>query len=134
MQYEVPQFIDIEDKIFGPLTFKQFAYLAGAAGIAVLFFTLLPAFLAFLLALPFIALALALAFYKINSKPFIEVMEHAISYFFSNKLYLWKQRQVSSMQSAPASISQQAPVVPSMTANKLKDLAWSLNIKGKIAE
>jgi hypothetical protein len=29
MQFRVPQFIDIEDKLFGPLTFKQFIYLAG---------------------------------------------------------------------------------------------------------
>jgi len=134
MQYETPQFIDIEDKTFGPLTFKQFAYLAGAAGITVLFLTTLPALLAFLLASPFIGLALALAFYKINGKPFIEVMEHAIVYFFSSKLYLWKQRQVSSTQNVSAPISQQVPVVPSMTTSKLKDLAWSLNIKGKISE
>ena len=27
MQYQVPQFIEVEDKIFGPLTFKQFLYI-----------------------------------------------------------------------------------------------------------
>jgi len=29
MRHEVPQFIDIEDKIFGPLTFFQGLYLLG---------------------------------------------------------------------------------------------------------
>jgi hypothetical protein len=29
MRHEVPQFIDIEDKIFGPLTFLQGLYLIG---------------------------------------------------------------------------------------------------------
>ncbi len=33
MRFEVPQFIDVEDKIFGPFTFKQFLYLAGGAGL-----------------------------------------------------------------------------------------------------
>ena len=33
MQFKVPQFLDIEDKIFGPFTFKEFVYLAGGAGL-----------------------------------------------------------------------------------------------------
>ena len=32
MRFQVPQFIEIESKIFGPLTFKQFIYLAGGGG------------------------------------------------------------------------------------------------------
>src|SRR3989344_2665997 len=32
MEYQVPQFIEVEDKIIGPLTLKQFIYLAGEAG------------------------------------------------------------------------------------------------------
>ncbi len=132
MQYEVPQFIDVEDKIFGPLTFKQFVYLAGAAGITVICFTLLNTFFAFLLAAPFVGLGLALAFYKINDKPFIEVMGNAIAYYFGNKLYLWKQREISVTSTTQVSSSSAMPTVPSITASKLKDLAWSLNIKEKI--
>ena len=33
MQFKVPQFIDVEDKLFGPVTFKEFVYLAGGAGL-----------------------------------------------------------------------------------------------------
>ena len=134
MQHQVPQFIDIEDKIFGPLTFKQFAYLAGGAGVTVMSFTVLPWFIASFSALPAVGLALALAFYTINGKPFIEVMEHAIAYFLSNKLYLWKQRQASNERKAPmAAMAKPAEVVaPSMTESKLKDLAWSLNIKERV--
>ena len=41
MRFEVPQFIEIEDKIFGPFTWKQFVYLAGGVGLAaVIFFSL----------------------------------------------------------------------------------------------
>ena len=45
MQFQVPQFIEIEDKIFGPLTFKQFIYLAGGGGLCFLLYTILPFFL-----------------------------------------------------------------------------------------
>src|SRR3990172_12458701 len=42
MQFQVPQFIEIEDKIFGPLTFKQFIYVAGGAGACYLLWRVLP--------------------------------------------------------------------------------------------
>lgn len=135
MQYQVPQFIEIEDKIFGPLTLKQFLYLAGGAGLCLAFFTLLPLYLAIFFMLPAIALALALAFYKVNDRPFIVVVEHAFGYFFGNKLYLWKQRAAASQ--AEASPQQANPAmlttlgVPKLSNSRLKDLSWSLNIKDR---
>ncbi len=33
MQFHVPQYIDIEDKLFGSLTLKQGIYVAGVGGI-----------------------------------------------------------------------------------------------------
>ncbi len=138
MQYQVPQFIEIEDKIFGPLTLKQFIYLAGGGGLCLLFFTLLPLYLAVLCMLPVIALALALAFYKVNDRPFIVVIEHAFGYFFGNKLYLWKQR--TSTNSAQATAQPVNPAmlttlgVPKLSNSRLKDLSWSLNIKDRTSE
>ncbi len=130
MQYQTPQFIEIEDKIFGPLTFKQFLYLAGGGGVCLLLFTLLPSWLAFVLASPVVALALALAFYEINGRPFIMAMEHAFHYQFGSKLYLWRQRQAEEKPAAAA--KQVIPTeggVPKLSQSKLRDLSWSLNIK-----
>ena len=42
MQFRVPQFIDIEDKILGPLSWRQFAYVLGAAAVAYISLRLLP--------------------------------------------------------------------------------------------
>lgn len=130
-QYQVPQFIEVEDKIFGPLTLKQFIYLAGAGGLALLCFTLLP----LLLALPLAGLAggigAAFAFYKVNGRPLVVAAEHAFSYVMGNKLYLWKQRQpeqqAQQAQTKPADPS--TLVVPRLSQSRLKDLSWSLNIK-----
>ncbi len=133
MQYQVPQFIEIEDKIFGPLTLKQFLYLAGGAGICLILFTFLPLFLVVILGIPVLAGAAALAFYEVNGRPAIVAVEHAFGYFFGSKLYLWKQRQVE----APKAEAKQAPVaqaqmpVPKLSQSRLKDLAWSLNIKDR---
>jgi hypothetical protein len=129
-QYQVPQFIEVEDKIFGPLTLKQFIYLAGSAGLALLCFTLLP----LLLALPLAGLAggigAAFAFYKVNGRPLIVAAEHAFSYLLGNKLYLWKQRDASQDQPVQkTSAEPQVLTVPRLSQSRLKDLSWSLNIK-----
>ena len=63
MRFQVPQFIEVEDKIFGPFTFKQFIYIAGGIGVAGVLFTFLPKFIALLIALPILILATALSLY-----------------------------------------------------------------------
>lgn len=130
-QYQVPQFIEVEDKIFGPFTLKQFVYLAGGGGICLALFTILPIWLALPLMIPPVVLALALAFYQINGRPFIVAMEHAFSYFVGSKLYLWKQRQAEAKEVVAQKPSAAALPVPKLSDSKLKDLSWSLNIKDR---
>ena len=93
MRFQVPQFIEIEDKLFGPLTFKQFVYVAGGVGLSVILFLFLPTFLAIIIALPIVLFAAALAFYKVNSKPFVNVVEAFVKYTLTNKLYIWKKEE-----------------------------------------
>lgn len=131
MQYQVPQFIELEDKIFGPLTLKQFIYLAGAGGVCLIFFTLLPLYLTLILGTPVVVFALALAFYQINGRPFIVALEHGMSYFFGSKLYLWKQRDQSPQKAAAKTTNTPVALVPKLSESKLKDLSWSLNIKDR---
>jgi hypothetical protein len=92
MQFRVPQFIDMEDKVIGPLTLKQFAYILGAGGFSFLIWTFIPIKL---IALPLIiavaGLFIALAFVKINNRSFGEILESAFTYYTSNKVYTWKQ-------------------------------------------
>ncbi len=92
MRFEVPQFIEIEDKIFGPLTWRQFLYLGGGLGMAVvIFFT--TNFLVFLFfGLPLALLAGALAFYPINSRPFSFFLEALFNYLTKQRLYLWRKK------------------------------------------
>lgn len=91
MQFKTPQFIDIEDKVFGPFTFKQFAYLAGGAGLFYLSFRLLPLILGLVVGPLFAALALALAFAKYNEKPFAHVLQSFVRFYLNPRLYLWRK-------------------------------------------
>lgn len=128
MRFEVPQFVDIEDKIFGPLTFKQFIYLAGGGGLSVVLWVFLPT----LIALPLIAVsvgfALALAFYKFNGKPFVFVVEAALRYTTGGKLYIWKKEEKPAVRQTPSAESDPALSVPRLSDSKLRDLAWSLDV------
>lgn len=100
MRFEVPQFIDIEDKIFGPLTWRQFVYLGGGIGICfVTMFILpsvLPSFISWMiilfLGIPLALLAGALAFFPINNRPFSYFLEAIYKYISSVKLYLWNKK------------------------------------------
>jgi hypothetical protein len=141
MQFQVPQFIEIEDKIFGPFTLKQFIYMAGAAGISFVMYEFLPFIVAIPLILAILTFSGALGWWKPNGKPFINVAEAAFKYFFASKLYIWKKvdrrPEVANSKSAGEAALAEAEagkkyagiMVPKISDSKLKDLAWSLDIK-----
>lgn len=136
MRFQVPQFIEIEDKIFGPLTFKQFIYLVGGGGGVFVLYALFPLPLAIIFGIPIAVFSLALAFYQVHNQPFIKVVENAFRYVVSNKLYLWKKKEEKPspvlITKRPAETSQAQIYAPKLTKNKLEDLAWSLDIKEKL--
>lgn len=133
MRFQVPQFIEVEDKIFGPFTFKQFVYLAGGGGIAFIVWQALPTFLALPIIVAVGALSLALAFYKVNERPFIAMIESAFRYFTKSRLYTWKKEREPRVVKKEA--EEKAPVglaVPKVAKSKLKDIAWSLDVQESI--
>jgi len=94
MRFNVPKFIDVEDKIFGPLTFKQFVYLIGGAGMCVVALWLIPSFVLALPVMGAIAVfAIALAFWSFNGKPFIYIVQSVFSYLTNARSYVWKRRE-----------------------------------------
>lgn len=134
MRFQVPQFIDIEDKIFGPFTFFQFAFLIGGGGIIFVLYKIMPLIIGIFLILPVAGLTVCLVFVKINNKPFVYYLQASINYLISSKLYVWKQRLVKKTDKKevddiqiPTTISN----VPILSENKLKDLSWSLDVQDK---
>ncbi|MGH7249875.1 MAG: PrgI family protein [Minisyncoccia bacterium] len=135
MQFKVPQFLEIEDKIFGPFTFRQFAYLAGGAGLCFVLFKLLGLLLS---AIPILAIAgfsLLLTFYRPNNKPFINMLEAGFKYFTQNKLYIWKKElseKGTSVKKAATKDQEKIRMMPivggKLSSSKLRDLAWSLDV------
>jgi hypothetical protein len=92
MRFEVPQFIEIEDKIFGPFTWRQFLYLGGGVGMAVVMFFTMPFIIFVILGVPLAILAGALSFYPVNNRPFSFFLEAIFNYTKGQRLYLWQQK------------------------------------------
>lgn len=133
MRFQVPQFIDVEDKIFGPFTLKQFIYLAGAASVAVAMVTFFGPFLGLLISSPILILAVALAFFKVNNRPFVHTLESAFKYFIKDKLYIWhkKDPEEEALEEERRARKYSSLVVPNLSGNKLKDMNWELDVKKK---
>lgn len=134
MRFQVPQFINIEDKIFGPFTAKQFVYLIGGAGLCYLIFKFLPTFIAIIVIVPVAAISISLAVIKVNNKPFIFIVEAAIKYFIGSKLYLWKKETQKSeaVKKEITSGLETSDFAPRLSESKLKELTWSLDVKKEI--
>ena len=137
MRFQVPQFIEVEDKIVGPFTIKQFIYMAGGGGLAFLVYLISPNFIvAFIPIALILGFSAALAFYKLNNKPFAVILEAAIKYFLGSKLYIWKKEDkvipTSTEASSKEAKNYASLMVPKISDSKLKDLSWSLDIKESI--
>lgn len=131
MRFEVPQFIEVEDKIIGPFTWKQFVYLAGGGGIAVVFFFTLPFFLFVILSAPIVGLAGFLAFHRVNNRPFADFLESSVGYFTRGKLYLWRKRdeQVVSREEAVSPVRVPAGTASTHLPSPVTDNITSLSRK-----
>jgi hypothetical protein len=131
MRFQVPQFIEVEDKIFGPLTIKQFIYLAGGAGLSMVCYLFIkPFLLAILFIIPIVAFSCSLAFVKINNRPFIFVLESLFTYLINPKLYIWKHEPKKIEPAAKTQVpAASGAFLPTLSSSKLKDLTWTLDTK-----
>ena len=136
MQFKVPQFLEIEDKIFGPFTFRQFVYLVGGEGICYILFKLLGIWLGAIPILAIAGLSAALIFYRPNGEPFINMIEAGLKYAMQNKLYIWKRHQIKIKNKQQQEIKATAELKREtmnqsgikLSGSKLRDLAWSLDV------
>lgn len=133
MRFEVPQFIEVEDKIIGPFTWRQFIYLAGGAGAAGMLFFVLPFFLFVIFGFPILALTGFLAFHQINNRPFADFLEAAINYFTKSRLYLWRKKNQQEIFSEAIITQEEQPIppthLPAPAVNNIASLSRKLELE-----
>lgn len=97
MQFTVPQFIEKEAKIIGPLTFKQFIFIGVAGALCfILYFSFGEnnLFLFILLAILIMGIAIALAFVKTAGQSLPTVIANFFRFSIGSKIYIWKKKEV----------------------------------------
>lgn len=117
MQYSIPQFIDREQKLLGPLTVRQTLILGLTAIILVVAFFLLKLnfFVFTLLAVAVGSLGLGISFIKINDKPLYFIFTAFLEYFINPKRYLWQKQNNQITLEAP-----QSSIIQEKAKTKLK--------------
>ncbi|MDO8471575.1 MAG: PrgI family protein [bacterium] len=89
-QFKVPQNIDMEDRIIGKFTLKQFGYLAVGGTIAYIALNKLPSPLNIIIGGLLGIMAFAMAVIKIQDKPLPEFLVGLIIYLFKPRERRWK--------------------------------------------
>jgi outer membrane biosynthesis protein TonB len=129
MQFQIPQFIEAESKIIGPLSLKQFAYVAVTGFIVFILFFILQTFVWVFVSAIVVALGLALTFMKFNGRKLPVILLSAFRYMWRPKFYLW---QTPKKTTEPKK-EKKAPVIIPEEKKKQIDLAKKPIIKAEKA-
>ena len=91
-QFVVPQFIDNEDKIMGPLTGRQFIIVLVMFMILAAMFKLMPIVWFAVTGIPLFAFGIILAFSKVNGQPFHLFALNVTQTLKKPRLRVWDKR------------------------------------------
>ena len=100
MQYQIPQEVEVADKIIGPFTLKQFLYLISGVGFglgiyAALRNTVIPTIIVLFLALIPVGIFALVAFIKVNGRPMDSYISPFFGYMGASKKRFWQRETVT---------------------------------------
>jgi len=87
----VPQNIDMQDRVVGPLTMVQFLYAVFGAGFAYIIINTLPKPFSYFIAVIIATLTFCIIFIKINEKPFLAFIGNFLLFTFRPRVRLWSK-------------------------------------------
>jgi hypothetical protein len=132
MMSSVPQFIDVEDKIAGPLTWKQLGWMIAMGAVIFICFSIFDTTLTIIVSIPVVMLFVALAFYRPNGFSMISFLGSGVFFLFRPKLAVW-ERPAAPVVSSKAETEPKVTVAPvqdkHMTREKLAELARTIDSK-----
>lgn len=139
MEFSVPQFIEMETKIVGPLTWRQFIYIGGAGALIFFLYFIIEYFYLFLVVAIFLfASAASLAFLKIKGHPLPTIIVNFFLFSLSSKLYIWRKKPIKAglfYRKEKIRFKKEKPeesVLLKITKeSRLKDLSTQIELKTK---
>jgi hypothetical protein len=133
-QYKVPQNVEAEDKIIGPLTLKQFIYALIGIFYALIIFaalhTIIPVML--LVGAPPTLLMLLLAFYTRDGQNFEQLLIAMVGFFGNSRKRVWyKEEVVESFHIEPKPVViEQTQRNPAEVRSQLEHIASMVDSRG----
>ena len=134
-QFVVPQFIDVEDKIFGPITTRQFLILL-AAGLIIFLAYRFFEFWIFITVLAVVGgLALVFGFVKVNGQPFHYFVLNILQTARKPGLRIWQKKYTKAELNFLIKVGTET-IAPEVTKKKkaarrhIRDLSLIVNTGG----
>ncbi|MFA5995137.1 MAG: PrgI family protein [Patescibacteria group bacterium] len=136
MQFAVPQFIEVESKVIGPISVRQFIILLVSAGLAFLLYEILSLALFIVPGIIVVGFGIVLAFVKINSQPFHVFLLSIVQTLKQPRLSVWqhvtmKYTQKTGRQKKGDNTDTTAK--PELTSSRLAELSLMVDSEGKYA-
>ena len=121
MQFQVPQFIETEDKIVGPLSLRQFFYIGAGGGVSGLLYFILQTWLWIIFSVLAVGGAIAFAFVKIQGRPLTRVVASAFNFYWKPQTYVWQpEHPVMTMKKEEeAPVQKPKKVIPGFSLEKI---------------
>ncbi len=134
-QFVVPQFLDVESKIIGPITVRQFVLILSAGLVGMAFFRIFDFVLFLLLTIPMMIMVIIIAFVKINGQPFHYFLINIIQSFRRPALRVWNKNRTDAELRAYLSkpkvvVTAQSYTKKPLTGSRLRDLSLVANTGG----
>lgn len=130
----VPQFIDVEDKIFGPITVRQFLILLVAGGFIFLAFRFADMALFIILLILIGGVALVFAFVKINGQSFHYFVLNIIQTLKRPSLRIWRvdydKKELDFLRKSKVETPEEVAVRKPARRERIRDLSLLVNTGG----
>ena len=133
IQFQVPQFIETEDKVIGPLTLRQFGYIGSFAGVTALLLFILEFWLWIIIASILLGIGAGLAFGKVNGRPISIYVKALLRSIWAPNVYVFKQKDEAE-EKAPTptlKIRKVKPQAPKVEQPGIKELWQKINTTKK---
>ena len=131
MEFSVPQFTDIEDKIIGPFTVKQFLAIVVGGILIFMFWALLgTSVLFFGLTVFILVITGGIAFVKFNGRPILSNVPYLTRFFLTPRYRLFSRADETSLvlkKVKTAAAPETSGLAPREVASRLKKLAYLLD-------
>jgi len=140
MQFQIPQFIDDETLLLGPLTVTQSMYIGVAVIGAFFVHAIFAGAVAWMISGVLIVGGLALSFMKIEGRNLPTVIKNFFSFSQTPKLYIWEMKfaapRVLKMKKKKkiAKVEEKYTLSKDRSKSRLSDLSFELNIEGEDIE